>query len=126
MYGSDAFARTVVCLVVLTLVSACGTTRPVTIAGSQSLVGQIKVGDKVEVEKKDGTVLKFKVTDVFPEGLRGRDVFVPTEDIGHAMVVEGIHPAGVVFLLLLGATAAWMLANPENVCGDFPAKPCDD
>lgn len=126
MHGRPAFVRSVVCLVVLALVSACSTTRPVTIAGSQSLAGQIAVGDKVEVERRDGTLLKFKVTEVSAEGLRGRDYFVPTADIGKAQVVEGLHPGMVVFLVLLGATAAWMLADPSEVCGDWPARPCDE
>jgi hypothetical protein len=126
MQGRTAFVRSVACLVVLALVNACSTTRPVTITGSQSLAGQITVGDKVEVETKDGARLKFKVTGVSPEGLRGRDHFVPTEDIGHAQVIEGMHPGMVAFLVLLGATAAWMLADPSDVCGDWPAKPCDD
>jgi hypothetical protein len=125
MHGRLALARSVVFLVSLALVDACSTTRPVTIAGSQPLAGQIKVGDKVEVEKRDGTLLKFKVAEVSAEGLRGRDYFVPTADIGKARVVEGMHPGMVVFLVLLGATAAWMLANPSDVCGDWPAKPCD-
>ncbi|MCW8846710.1 MAG: hypothetical protein OQK99_12815 [Gammaproteobacteria bacterium] len=126
MHDRTVFTRSVICLVVLTLVSACGTARPVAIVDSRSLVSQIAVGDKVEVERTDGTVLKFKVTEVSPEGLRGREIFVPTKDIGQVQVITGMHPAGVGFLALLGATAAWMLADPDDVCGDLPAAPCDD
>ena len=120
------FTRSVVYLVALALVSACTTTRPVTITDPQSLVSQISVGDMVEVERKDGTVVKFNVIEVTPEGLRGPDVFVPAKDIGQLQVTTGMHPAGVGFLALLGATAAWMVAHPDDVCGDLPAEPCDD
>jgi hypothetical protein len=126
MHSCTAFVRAVAFLVVVALVNACSTTRPVTITGSQPLAGQIMVGDKVEVEKKDGTQLSFKVTEVSPEGLRGRDQFVPMEDIANAQVVEGAHPALVVFLVLVAATAVWFLADPSDVCGDWPAKPCDE
>ena len=126
MQGHTALVRSVACLVVLALVNACSTTQPVTIQGSKSLAGQIMPGDRVEIEKKDGTQLKFTVTEVSPEGLRGRDHFVATEEIGHAQVVQGAHPALAVFLVLLAATAVWFVVDPSDVCGDWPAKPCDE
>jgi hypothetical protein len=28
--------------------------------------------------------------------------------------------------VVLAGTAIWMLADSEDVCGDWPAKPCDE
>lgn len=125
MQGRVAFSRSVVCVVALSLVSACSTTRPVAVTDPQSLASQVAVGDTVEVERKDGSRLKFKVREVSPEGLRGADAFVPAGDIRQLRIVEGMHPAGVIFLVLLGAAAAWMIADPDDVCGDWPARPCE-
>jgi hypothetical protein len=121
-----AFTRPVLYLVALALISACSTTRPVTITDPQSLVTQIEVGDKIEVQRTDGVALTFKVTEVSPEGLRGADVFVPTGDIAGVQVITGPHPAEVGFWALVGAAAVWMVADPDDVCGDWPAEPCDD
>ena len=126
MRAQVAFTHSVLYLVALALISACSTTHPVTITDPQSLVTQIAVGDKVEVERKDGAVLKFKVTEVSPEGVRGPDVFIPTGDIVAVQVMTGTHPAEVGFWALVGAAAVWMVADPDDVCGDWPAEPCED
>jgi hypothetical protein len=126
MGGCTAFAGAVVRLVVLALVSGCSTAQLVTPTESRPLESQVAVGDTVEVGKKDGERLKFKVLEVSPQGLRGRDVFVPIDDIDGVKIVEGVHPAMVAFLVVLAGTAIWMLADSEDVCGDLPAKPCDE
>jgi hypothetical protein len=126
MDGCAAFARSVVCLVVLGLVSGCGTTQLVTLTGSRPLESQVAVGDTVEIGRQDGERLRFKVREVSSQGLRGPDVFVPTGDIGSLKIVEGVHPAMVAFGVLLIGAAVWMVADPEDVCGDWPAKPCDE
>lgn len=118
--------RLVVCLVSLVLIGACSTTRPVTVTDPQILTSQIKTGDTVEIERKDGTVVKFEVTGVSSAGLRGGAVFVRAGDIAQLKVIEGTHPAMVVFLVLLAGTAVWMLLDSDDVCGDWPAQPCED
>jgi len=118
--------RLVAGLIALALLCACSTTRPVIITDPQSLAGQITAGDRIEIEKKDGAVLKFKVTEVSPAGLRGGTVFVPGEDIARVSVIKGVHPAMVVFLVLLAGTAVWMLVDSDDVCGDWPAVPCEE
>lgn len=94
--------RSVVWVVAIALVSACSTTRQIVIADSRPLTEQVKVGDRVEIEKKDGVLLKFRVSEVSPEGLRGGNVFVPTEDIGQARVIEGSDPVSSI-----GAVVLW-------------------
>ena len=126
MDGCPAFTRSVVFLVLLALISGCSTTQLVTLTGPRSLESQVAVGDTVEVAKKDGEELRFEVREVSPQGLRGRDVFVPREEIDSLKVAGETHPAMIAFGALLVGTLVWMLADPEDVCGDWPAKPCDE
>jgi hypothetical protein len=125
-HSRGAYRRLVAGLIALALLSACSTTRPVIITDPQSLADQITAGDRIEIEKKNGAVLKFTVTEVSPAGLQGGTVFVPGEDIARVSVMEGVHPAMVVFLVLLAGTAVWMLVDSDDVCGDWPAVPCEE
>lgn len=124
MTGDSWYARFVSCLVIVSMLGACGTTRPLTATDSKTLASQVTVGQKVEVERHDGTVTRFKVTEVSTDGLRGREVFVPYADIKRVHVVEQMHAAMVVFLALLVATAVYMAKTGVD-CGDF-GNPCID
>jgi hypothetical protein len=118
--------RFLVCLVATSLISGCTTTRQVTAIGSKPLESQIRVGDSVEVEKRDGTTVKFRVQEVSSEGLRGKDEFVAAPDISSVRVVDGTQAALVGFAVLLVGLLVWMIVDSKNVCGDWPAKPCTD
>ena len=118
--------RDIVCIVAISLISGCTTTRLVIPTESQSLASQIAAGDSGEVEKRDGNTLKFKVLEVSSEGLRGNDLFVAAADIRSVGVTEEPHPALAAFVVLLAGAAIWMLVDPKDVCGDGPAKPCED
>ena len=125
MHARSALTRLVICLVTLSLVTGCSTSRVVNYSASQPLSSQVAVGDKVEVLKKDGEKLRFKVSDVSAEGLHGPDVFVPAAEVDTVTVVEGVHPAMIAFVVALAATAVWMLVDSDDVCGDWPADPCE-
>jgi hypothetical protein len=119
------FTRFVICVVLLTFASACSTTRPLAATDSKSLASQIAIGDTIELKRNDGSQLKFKVTEVSPDGLRGRNVFVPFTDIGQVQISESMNPAGVVFLVVLGAVTLYMLTGGAD-CTDnvWSTTPC--
>jgi hypothetical protein len=124
--GYPVFARCVTCVVLLAFTTACATTRPITATDTESLASQFAIGDKIEVERNDGSRLQFKVTEVSPDGLRGEKVFVPFKEIRNVQVIEPMQPAIVALLVLLGATALYVLIEGE-ACGDYAWQtPCDD
>jgi len=125
-HGRGARSRLLACLCLLALVGACATTRPVDVTDAQTLASQVKAGDRVEIETKDGAVQKLELTEVSPAGLRAGTVFVPVNDIAQVQVIEGIHPAMVVFVVLLAGAVVWMLVDSDDVCGDWPAVPCEE
>jgi hypothetical protein len=126
MRHAGTMQRSIVCVVAIALLSGCTTTREVAAIGQEPLDSKIRVGDSVEVEKRDGTTVKFKVQEVSDEGLRGSSVFIATPDISSIRVIEGAHAALVVFAVVLTALLVWMIVDPKDVCGDWPAKPCED
>jgi hypothetical protein len=110
--------RSVIFVVLFTITSGCSTMRPVTATDAESLATQVAVGDKIEVERRDGGQVKFKVTEVSPDGLRGTDVFVPITDIGRVHIVEPIQPGVVALFVVLGAAAVYMVLEGDD-CGDY-------
>jgi hypothetical protein len=98
-----AFNRCVVWLVAIALVSACTTTRQIELTGSRPLTDQVEAGDRVEIEKKDGELLKFKISEVSQEGLRGDDIFVPAADIDRIRVLEDSDVVASVGSIVLWA-----------------------
>lgn len=124
MIGNQVLTRFIFCVVLVTFVTACSTARPIVAADSKSLGSQIAVGNNIGVERNDGSNVKFKVTGVLPDGLHGDGVFVPFADVGQVTVYEPNGSAGIVFLVLAGAAALWML-NDGVDCGDF-GNPCLD
>lgn len=124
MASNTVFHRSIIWVVLLAFTTACSTARPIAATDPKSLIDQVSVGDRIEVKRKDGSQLKFKVTEVSLEGLRGREEFVLFTDIGQVQISEQIHPAAVVFVVLLGVSVLWMLKEGVD-CGDL-LNPCYD
>jgi hypothetical protein len=103
-------------IVLFAFVSACTTIRPVEWTDSASVAGQIEAGDKVEVRLKDGSVLKFKVTEVTDERLLGRNAQAAFVDMEHLEVVERSVPL-TVFWVLAAVAAVVIIESYE--CGAF-------
>ena len=124
MVDNQFFTRFVLYVVLLTFMTACSTARPLMAADSRSLGNQIAVGDKIDVERKDGSHVKFKVTGVLADGLHGDKVHVPFADVGQVTVYEPNGTALIVFFVMAGAAALWMISDGVE-CGNF-GNPCLD
>lgn len=125
MVAIPGFTRVVHVVVLITFVSACSTTRPLSVDDPESLASQVSVGDRIDVKRKDSSRVKFRVTEVSPDALFGENVIVPYTNIEQVTVSEqNASAAGVVFLVLLGAAVVWMVKEGVDCGGLF--NPCLD
>jgi hypothetical protein len=104
-------------LVFLLNIAACTTTpQPVEVPAPGPIppTTEVFVGARVQVVKMDHTLIRFKVLEITPTGLRGKDGVVPYQDmrsltlrcpnadsgvlaLGIAAAVAGIIPASQTF-----------------------------
>lgn len=61
-------------------------------AGVQALVDLVAVGNKIEIERKDGTSLKLDVTEVTEAGTGSDGIFAPCADIEQVSVTAAVGP----------------------------------
>jgi hypothetical protein len=72
--------------------AACTSLQGVPMPPDPGKTPAVKVGEKVEVTKKNGDIVQFRVTAVEPDALVGKDVRVAYSDIG-ILQVERTDPA---------------------------------
>ncbi len=120
MISNDSLNKAVLCSVLLTFTLGCTTTRPLAMTSPQALVDLVAVGDTVEVKRKTGDSLEFKVTEVSKEGIRGSGVFVPYSDIQQLAQSRDNH-VGTALLVILGVAVLYALEE-NTACGLFTQK----
>jgi uncharacterized OB-fold protein len=64
------------------------TGRIVTLPSPTSVASQVKIGDKVEITKKNGAVVKFKVDNIWQTGLSGDGKSVVFRDIVQILITQ--------------------------------------
>jgi hypothetical protein len=101
---------------------ACTTTRAVAARDVRSGQVQIDAGDRVRVQRTDGSVLAFRVSAVTPDGLRGPDLAVGWDEIAELEVTEfsagkttaagvagaaGTYALAMALVAAMGAAVVW-------------------
>jgi hypothetical protein len=108
------FVNVLLSLVFLLNLAACMTTpQPVEVPAPGPIppTTELFVGARVQVVKMDHTLIRFKVLEITPTGLRGKDRVVPYQDIRSLTL---LRPNADSVVLALGIAAA--------VAGIIPAS----
>lgn len=96
-------------LAVGVLCSGCTTLRsvPLPAPGQPGPAATVKVGDEVQVQLKSGEKLAFKITEIAPDALVGRDVRVQFQDMT-SLQVKQFAPA-LTGLAVIGGAAGFVV-----------------
>ena len=115
MFTSKLLTRAIVCSLLLAIFPGCTTTRSVDLTSPRDMVESIRVEDTVEVERTDGTRLRFDITEISEDGIRGDGVYIPYPDIRDISVVRG-SPLRTGLLVGLGLAVLFALEQNAD-CG---------
>lgn len=106
--------RVLLKLLCLTLLLAampgCKTMQPVSHGEWSNVTSRVEAGDIVEVRTRDGRDLRFTVTEVTDEALRGDGVEVRAEDIGQ-LKVRAVSTGRTVALGVGGVAIGYMVLS---------------
>ncbi len=80
-YDRIGLTRVVIHIVLIAFTAGCTTMQPVHRMDAESVSAQIKVGDNIEITRKDLRSVKFKVTAISDRGIIGYGNFVRYSDI---------------------------------------------
>lgn len=104
--GQNAAIKVLLSLVILLNLAACATTpQPVEVPapGPTPPTTEVFVGARVQIVKLDHTLVEFKVLEITPTGLRGKDGVVPYQEMRSLTI---LRPNADTIVLALGIAAA--------------------
>jgi hypothetical protein len=116
MIATTIQRATVVLVSVTLFASGCATTRSVPIPKEPAQSVEVNVGDRVEVQTRDGHTQRFTVTAKEPDALRGQHVRVAYADMQSLAVVHsntGKIAAGVLIAIVV-VLAAGLIALAKH------------
>lgn len=106
----SALRNVAIVMLVVTTITGCSTMQRVPTPNATIVSSEVEVGDRVEITRINGRKLKFKVTQISPSGVTGKNSFVAYADMralsvrkaGHGDALKQI--AGIVGIVLLTNT----------------------
>lgn len=90
--------------------AGCKTMQPVSHGEWSNVTSRVEAGDTVEVQTRDGRDLRFTVTEVTDEALRGDGVEVRAEEIGQ-LKVRAVNTGRTVALGIGSAAIGYVVLS---------------
>ena len=76
-----AIHRVVLLLMIISFISGCSTMKPLPSVDRATVSSHVELGDKVEITRNDGGVVKFKVSEITDTGVGGDGHFIAYADM---------------------------------------------